>query len=83
MGKLTHHPPGTPLPDGHPFKNGAIFIGGAKPMVPTGKGVTRAEEFFLTEYGRKPTGNEAIGVSRQLHIRVDRDGNQSEPASDT
>jgi len=31
MGKLTHNPPGTPLPEGHPFKGGTIILGMKRP----------------------------------------------------
>lgn len=30
-GKLTHNPPGTPLPDGHPFKGGVVLFGSGIP----------------------------------------------------
>lgn len=31
---ITYNPPGTPLPDNHPFKGGAIIFGGRKPVPP-------------------------------------------------
>lgn len=34
MGKLTTNPKGTPLPDNHLFKGGAVVVGGRKPASP-------------------------------------------------
>lgn len=73
MAAFKMNPPGTPLPDGHPFKGGTIIFGASKPVPPTREEVAWAEEVFEAEHGRKPTGTEATALiqQRRKHRRDD------------
>ena len=73
---FTMRPKGTPLPENHPLKGGAIFFGGQKPTSATNEEVAWVEEFFQTAHGRKPNGVEAMAL---IYERRRKGGRNAKP----